>query len=295
MKKLLSLILTLSMIFTLGGISLTANASTLQENPTALGDLDGDGRASAKDALLIMGAVVKLRTFNDNQKKCADINGDNKVTSSDSLLVLRYTVGLSTNGAQLLKDVRTGSDFSAYTGPYYCTVGRGASRYTMITLNADGTFTGVYSESILYDRDSGYDYTIYYNEFSGSFDGLTSTDTYEYGTRVKSFNLKYTPNTSEIKTGVRQKTYYPKISSISRRVRAKVICRTMRFTTVRTMPYSGEATDLKTNGTKQIRLVPSFYAIFSKTCQQYTCERCFLSYRRAGQAPLGTLSAQASA
>ncbi len=201
MKKLLSLILTLSMIFTLGGIPLTANASSLQENPTALGDLDGDGRASAKDALLIMGAVVKLRTFNDNQKKCADINGDNKVTSSDSLLVLRYTVGLSTNGAQLLKDVRIGSDFSAYTGPYYCTVGRGASRYTMITLNADGTFTGVYSESILYDRDSGYDYTIYYNEFSGSFDGLTSTDTYEYGTRVKSFNLKYTPNTSEIKTG----------------------------------------------------------------------------------------------
>ena len=31
------------------------------------------------------------------------------------------------------------------------------------------------------------------------------------------------------------------------------------------MPYSGEATDLKTNGTKQIRLVPSFYAISSKT------------------------------
>ncbi len=201
MKKLLSLILALSMILTLGGISLTANAYSLQESPTALGDLDGDGRVSAKDSLYIMQFAIKRIKYNENQKKCADVNADGRVTTNDALLALRHSIGLPTKGITFLKDVRNGSDFSEYAGTYYFSVGRGASRYTMITLNADGTFTGVYSETILYDRDSGYDYTIYYNEFSGSFDGLNSTGTYEYGTRVKSFNVKYTPNTSEIKTG----------------------------------------------------------------------------------------------
>ena len=199
MKKLISFILAISILFTFGSISLTANAYSLHDCPTTLGDLDGDGKVSAKDSLFIMQFTIKRITCNPNQKKCADVNGDNKVTNADALLCLRHSIGLSTNGISFLKDVRTGTEFSAYAGSYYFQVGVG-NRYVKIDLNSDGTFTGAYSDTNLGESGSGYNFTTYYNEFSGSFDGPHSTGTYEYGTYVKNFKLKYKVGSSAIKT-----------------------------------------------------------------------------------------------
>ena len=199
MKKIISLILVISMIFTLGGISLSADAYSLHDCPTTLGDLDGDGRVSAKDSLYIMQFAIKRTKYNDNQKKCADINGDNRITNVDSLLALRHSIGLPTSNIRFLKDVRTGKEFSAYAGKYTFASGAG-NWYVTIDLKADGTFTGIYSDTNLGERGSGYDYTTYYNEFSGSFDGPHSTGKYTYGTYVKNFTVKYNAGSSEIKT-----------------------------------------------------------------------------------------------
>ena len=112
MKKTLSFVLILSILFTLGGISLTANAYSLHDCPTTLGDLDGDGRVSAKDSMFITQFAIKNIKYNQNQKKCADINDDGRVSTADSLLALRHSIGLPTGGITFLKDVRTGYETS---------------------------------------------------------------------------------------------------------------------------------------------------------------------------------------
>ncbi len=199
MKKTLSFVLILSILFTLGGISLTANAYSLHDCPTTLGDLDGDGRVSAKDSMFITQFAIKNIKYNQNQKKCADINDDGRVSTADSLLALRHSIGLPTGGITFLKDVRTGFEYPSFAGRYYFQSGVG-NWYTYIELYSDGTFTGSYSDTNLGESGNGYNFTTYYNEFSGCFDGPHSSGSYSYGAHVKQLKLKYKVGNSEIKT-----------------------------------------------------------------------------------------------
>ena len=61
-----------------------------------LGDVDGDGKVTAKDSMAIQRYTVNLTKFDDNQLLAADTNGDHKVTSKDAMNILRYTVKLNT-------------------------------------------------------------------------------------------------------------------------------------------------------------------------------------------------------
>ena len=70
------------------------------KDPTPIdtvGDLDGDGKITSADSLLILRASVKLENFNDTQNKLADVDKDGRITSSDALLVLRHSVGFNEN------------------------------------------------------------------------------------------------------------------------------------------------------------------------------------------------------
>ncbi len=62
------------------------------------GDLDGDNKITAADALLVLRASVGLEKFNDEQNKLADVDGSGKVDSADSLSILRWSVGLKDKG-----------------------------------------------------------------------------------------------------------------------------------------------------------------------------------------------------
>ncbi len=57
------------------------------------GDVDGDGKVSAKDSLLIQRYVIKLVQLGDVQQKAADVNGDGKITAKDALEIQRYSIG----------------------------------------------------------------------------------------------------------------------------------------------------------------------------------------------------------
>ena len=61
------------------------------------GDVDGDGKVTAKDALLLQRYTIKLAKLNDRALLLADVTGDNKATASDVLEILRYTVKAKTN------------------------------------------------------------------------------------------------------------------------------------------------------------------------------------------------------
>ena len=59
-----------------------------------VGDVNGDGRVTAKDSTQILKYVVKLIDLNDEQKNAADINKDGNVTAKDSTLILKHVVKL---------------------------------------------------------------------------------------------------------------------------------------------------------------------------------------------------------
>ena len=59
-----------------------------------VGDVNGDGRVTAKDATQILKYVVKLIDLNDEQKNAADINKDGNVTAKDATLILKHVVKL---------------------------------------------------------------------------------------------------------------------------------------------------------------------------------------------------------
>ena len=62
-----------------------------------IGDVDGDGKISAKDSMLVQRYVIKIKQLDDMQKKAADVNGDDKITNKDALEILRYTIHMSKN------------------------------------------------------------------------------------------------------------------------------------------------------------------------------------------------------
>ncbi len=59
-----------------------------------LGDVDGDGKISAKDSLAIQRYVINLKKLDSKQIKAADVDGDNKVTNKDAIIILRFTINI---------------------------------------------------------------------------------------------------------------------------------------------------------------------------------------------------------
>ena len=60
---------------------------------TALGDVDGDGRITNKDALMLLQAANDLLNLTEDQFMRADINGDGELSASEALRILQYVSG----------------------------------------------------------------------------------------------------------------------------------------------------------------------------------------------------------
>ena len=76
-----------------------SNPKTPQPTKTLYhGNIDGDDKITAADALKVLRASVKLEELTEEQAYFADVNGDNKIDSSDSLSILRYSVGFKDKG-----------------------------------------------------------------------------------------------------------------------------------------------------------------------------------------------------
>jgi hypothetical protein len=65
------------------------------EAPVGLiGDVDGNGKLTYNDALIILRASIKLGTLTDEQRALADFDGNGKLDYNDALKVLRASIGL---------------------------------------------------------------------------------------------------------------------------------------------------------------------------------------------------------
>ena len=76
----------------------TPVVQTPDEPEFKLGDVNNDGKVTAKDSMVIQRYTINLVQLTDEQLKAADINGDGKATSKDALSILRFTVGYNVEG-----------------------------------------------------------------------------------------------------------------------------------------------------------------------------------------------------
>ena len=86
MKKAFSLLLACLLVI----------AAALPASALALGDVDGDGRVSAKDARLALRISARLENSNELQRAAADADGDGNVSAKDARIILRVSARLTT-------------------------------------------------------------------------------------------------------------------------------------------------------------------------------------------------------
>ena len=79
------------------------------------GDVDGDGRINALDALQVERSNVNMVTLDDVQREAADVKNDARVNSLDSLAIKRYVVGLSESVIDTLPEKEEVVEDSNYT------------------------------------------------------------------------------------------------------------------------------------------------------------------------------------
>lgn len=75
--------------------SLFLNTVTVEAFHYELGDVNRDGPADAKDALLVLRYVVGMEEFDEYQRFVADVNKDGQIDTNDALDILKVTVHLS--------------------------------------------------------------------------------------------------------------------------------------------------------------------------------------------------------
>ncbi len=62
-----------------------------------LGDVNGDGKITAMDSLILQRHTINLASLNDEQLLLGDVNKDGKISGSDCMNILRYSINLKTN------------------------------------------------------------------------------------------------------------------------------------------------------------------------------------------------------
>jgi hypothetical protein len=66
---------------------------TAGQDASSLGDVDGDGKISPLDALLLLQHINDLVNLTAEQFERADLNADGRLTASEALRILQYVSG----------------------------------------------------------------------------------------------------------------------------------------------------------------------------------------------------------
>lgn len=70
-----------------------------QDDKVVYGDLNGDGKISNKDFVLMQKHILGISTLDENAAKAADISGDGKITNKDLVLLQKHILGIAAIGS----------------------------------------------------------------------------------------------------------------------------------------------------------------------------------------------------
>ena len=124
-----SLVFIIVVLFIVGIIYLNKSSNSDEElylADTKAGDVNGDGKVSASDYVLIRKYLLKTGSLNSDQKKRADINSDGKVNSSDYVAIRKIIL----NGGS-----SSGSSSSSESGLLYKDLSVVDSKYSYEVVN----------------------------------------------------------------------------------------------------------------------------------------------------------------
>ncbi|MBO5896234.1 MAG: dockerin type I repeat-containing protein [Clostridia bacterium] len=94
MKKFISILTVITLLLSMGALSLTASA--LIDADIVYGDLNGDGKVDLNDAIGVLEAAAGLNSISDPAVVMrADINSDGAITIYDARQILRGSAGLT--------------------------------------------------------------------------------------------------------------------------------------------------------------------------------------------------------
>lgn len=91
MKKILSLLLAITLIFTVVSISATA---IVERVDGVIGDADGNGTLSTADARFALKAAAGIAPLDESAVKRCDLDGDGVITIRDARQILRGAIGI---------------------------------------------------------------------------------------------------------------------------------------------------------------------------------------------------------
>ena len=74
----------------------TPTEEPTQEPEIMIGDLNGDGKISTVDAVVVLKYAAQMILFDETQMKAADVNRDGKVNTADATYILKYAAGMIT-------------------------------------------------------------------------------------------------------------------------------------------------------------------------------------------------------
>lgn len=93
MKRFFSVILAITLLFSIMSVGFTANAMVATD--IIYGDADGNGVVNTEDARLVLMVAAGLKSITDEADfKCADVNNDGVITVFDARQILRACAGL---------------------------------------------------------------------------------------------------------------------------------------------------------------------------------------------------------
>lgn len=73
------------------------NPDTDDDTKPLMGDINGDGAVTVKDASMVQQYVLEILKFTDVQKSLADMNGDGRISLKDASVIQRKTLSVYTN------------------------------------------------------------------------------------------------------------------------------------------------------------------------------------------------------
>ncbi len=82
----------------LTGIAATLNVQNISDGVSFYGDVNSDGKITAKDSLIVLRSTIKLIMLDDFQTIISDVIPDGKISAADALEILRYTIGFQGKG-----------------------------------------------------------------------------------------------------------------------------------------------------------------------------------------------------
>ena len=105
-KKQIAIVLTLVMtLCALSGLSLPASAAN------NIGDTDGDGKVTARDARFVLRVSARLETATEEQRASAEVDGDGKITAKDARIILRVSARLMSFPGKYTKGSFNGREY----------------------------------------------------------------------------------------------------------------------------------------------------------------------------------------